>query len=431
MARQQLSRQFQSGPRAGARPTPAALPDLNSGQYPFDVVLRLLDQAAYFNTFSIPDTKYSDVGIRAPGHPNGIIGIGVRELLHRFCVNVQPPTKGILRPANLVGEPVGTFSHRWMMIPEGYQALPDQEPPPTPLDSSRSQRFAMLGGICRFGGGDSGLRGFGTGRTYPMRVSGRPRLLAAAVGNIMEGFGQFRGHEGTYIYCGILAPEFGFVGNLLCRVVDPQGDLRTDGTIMALQPRPKPESGLTYILFRGEKKDSNQLTNYTFKPDGQVEGFKLEQQLRLVHLDFASRGTEGLRSVAQVGQVIGKMTSQVFLNILAPGAPGTGRAPIPFHSHNEYTFLDNKGRAIGSFTAKGGEGRTFNMQLAGAPGQQALRFGAFQTLGNGSGQLQGIEGILTDNSVVGVAPHATSTLYMLCINDPGGKYSAAMGAAQR
>ena len=106
------------------------------------------------------------------------------------------------------------------------------------------------------------------------------------------------------------------------------------------------------------------------------------------------------------------MTSQVFLNILSPGAPGNSLAPIPFSSYNEFTFLDDDGNAVGSFVAEGGEGRTFNVQLKGVPGQQALRFGAFQTLGKGTGCFSGVQGLLTDNSIVGVAPHATSTLYM-------------------
>jgi hypothetical protein len=76
----------------------------------------------------------------------------------------------------------------------------------------------------------------------------------------------------------------------------------------------------------------------------------------------------------------------------------------------------------GSFVADGGEGRTFNMQLAGAPGQRALRFGGFGPLMNGTGAFRDIEGLMTDNSVVGVAPHAIVTFYVLRINDPDGRY---------
>ena len=89
-----------------------------------------------------------------------------------------------------------------------------------------------------------------------------------------------------------------------------------------------------------------------------------------------------------------------------------------------FTFTDDAGNSIGSFTAEGGEGRSFNVKLAGAPGQQALRFGAFQTLTNGTGCFEGVRGLFTDNSIVGVAPHVTSTLYTACIYDSEGKFRA-------
>jgi hypothetical protein len=318
-----------------------------------------------------------------------------------------------------------------MLIPDDFVASPDREPSPTLLDPSRSQRFLMIEGICKFGDGQDGFYGFGTGRTFPMTVNGRPRLLAGAVGSILEGFGKFKGHEGTYTYCGSIAPERGFQGNLLCRVMDPTGSLRTESALPYSESVSAPEPGISYIMFRGQKKSKDEKTSYTFGPDGLPSGFELRQELRIIHLDFSYQGRGGLRSTVSVGQIIGEMRSQVFLNLLNPGAPGTATAPIPFSSLNEFTFIDSEGRTIGSFTAKGGEGRTFNAELAGAPGQQALRFGAFQMLVNGTGELRGIEGLLTDNSIVGVAPHATSTLYTLCINDPHGRYSAAMNKAWR
>jgi hypothetical protein len=116
------------------------------------------------------------------------------------------------------------------------------------------------------------------------------------------------------------------------------------------------------------------------------------------------------------------MSSEVYLNILNPGAPGTSLAPIPFSSYNVFHFTDASGNDVGSFAAEGGEGRSFNVKLAGAPGQQALRFGAFQTLASGTGCFEGVQGLFTDNSIVGVAPHVTSTLYVACICDPRGKF---------
>ena len=69
------------------------------------------------------------------------------------------------------------------------------------------------------------------------------------------------------------------------------------------------------------------------------------------------------------------------------------------------------------------------MTLAGAPGQAALRFGGFGPILNGKERFAGIEGFMTDNSVVGIAPHALSTFYILRISDPDAKYSAAFNQA--
>lgn len=428
-----MSQELVSGQSGGGRPSgttsPAgqSLPDINAETYPFEMVQYLLDQAAYFNMFSSPDPEHADRAIRDAANGQEIIGTTVSEVLHRLNINQElPSSEQGVRAVNIVGEPIGRFSDRWMIIPDDFEARPGCEPPPTPLDPLRSQRFVMLDGVCALNGEAEGFRGFGTGVTYPAIVQGRPQLLAAAVGNILEGFGRFRDHEGTYTYCGSFDPRRGFSGNLMCRAPDLGGDLQTLSDLPAIKPVTCPASGLAYIMFRGQKKDKNQKTLYSFAPDGRLEGFKVEQQLRIVQLDLFSRNHNGTRSRRSVGPVIGRMTSQVFLNILNPGAPGSAVAPIPFHSYNEYTFTDEEGRVIGSFVAQGGEGRTFNLKLPGAPGQMALRFGAFQQLAKGTGCFSGVEGLLTDNSAAGVSPHALSTLYVLCINDPEGKYEGGL-----
>ena len=53
---------------------------------------------------------------------------------------------------------------------------------------------------------------------------------------------------------------------------------------------------------------------------------------------------------------------------------------------------------------------------------RALRFGGFGPIKKGTGWFQGIEGLMSDNSVVGIAPHALATLYVLRIHDPDGRY---------
>jgi hypothetical protein len=157
-----------------------------------------------------------------------------------------------------------------------------------------------------------------------------------------------------------------------------------------------------------------------------------------LQLDSAFSPQGDLRSVSSVGQVIGSLNGVILFNPLNPGAPGTVDSPIPFRDYNDYTFFDQRGEVIGgfgfnggakyvaeSYAPEGGEGRTFNLSLAGAPRQAALRFGGFGPIVNGTGMFTGIQGLLTHNSAVGIAPHALSTVFIARIYDPAGKYRAS------
>ena len=133
--------------------------------------------------------------------------------------------------------------------------------------------------------------------------------------------------------------------------------------------------------------------------------------------------------MARAGRVIGSMRAEIRFDLFDPGAPGTALSPIPFASYNTFTFQDRDGGEIGSIVADGGEGRTFNLTLDGAPGQRALRFGGVGPLVRGTGAFEGIRGLMTDNSAVGVAPHALATTYVLRVADPDGRYREAFERA--
>src|SRR5947209_967779 len=111
----------------------------------------LMDRAAHCNMFSMPDRSVSHSSIVAPGTSNSVIGLRINEDLHRFVIAGQPPTiQAPLRARNIVGQRIGKFTHRWLMMPDDFVALPDREPPATPIDLSRRQRFVMLDGRCTF-----------------------------------------------------------------------------------------------------------------------------------------------------------------------------------------------------------------------------------------------------------------------------------------
>lgn len=411
-----------NGGSEAATTTSPALPDINTETYPFEVVQRLLDEAAYFNLYSLPQASECHP-LLDPASPSALRGFKVVENLHRMTsrLSTPAPAQG-LGALTQVGENLGHATHRWMLIPDDFAALPGLEPPPVALDISRSQRFVMLDSRFWLSEGEDGFIGFGTGTTYPTNSNGQRQLLVAAVGNIMEGRGRFKEHQGTYTYCGRISTR-GFHGSLLLRVMDPEGSLRTDVSLPAIQEIRHPEPGITYMFFRGQKRDRAQKTEYIFSSDGSITGLHVTQQLRDLHVDCAKLRGSQVRARSQVGPVIGSMTAQITFNLLHPGAPGTATSPIPFKSYNTYTFFDLEGREIGTVEADGGEGRTFNLAFPAAPGQRALRFGGFGPIVKGTGWFHGIEGLMTDNSVVGIAPHALATYYVLRINDPEGRFA--------
>ncbi|HBL30305.1 MAG TPA: hypothetical protein DD490_26015 [Acidobacteria bacterium] len=421
MNQEPSSRPSTDGRGGGAAAAPS-LPDLNAETYPFPVVQRLLDQAATFNLLSRPDPQAPAPVLTTAG--GAVAGFRLREVLHRFEIAMDTSGPAGLRARNTVGEPAAVFEQRWLLIPPGYAALPDREPPPTALDPERPQRFVLLDGICRFGRGADGFRGFGGGSTFPVTCGGRPQLLAGAVGTLLEGFGRFQGLAGTYTYCGVIDPQRGFSGSLFLRVMDPRGALRTDEAVPPVRPVVEADPGVTYLLLRGQKRDARQKTGYLYGPDGQVNGLDVEQQLRFFDTGFSS-GPAGLRTAARIGPVVGSMTARIAFNLFNPGAPGTDLSPIPFQSVNDYTVSGaGGGQPAGSFVADGGEGRTFTLEFPEAPGQRGLRFGGFGPILGGTGAFQGMEGLMSDNSVVGIAPHALATHYVLRVHDPAGRFRA-------
>ena len=306
-------------------------------------------------------------------------------------------------------------------MPDDFFADPGSEPPATVLDPSRSQRFVMLNGICKFGNGTDGFRGFGTGRTFPVTINGKHQLWVAAIGTIIEGFGKFRDYNsGTYNYCGSLSVEHGFVGSLMIRVMDPNGRLQISDGLSTIEHQPDPEAGITYIVLRGEAAPTDQVTP-RIGPDGQPLGLIVEQGVRLLWLDCKDKGRGGLQSVTRVGQIVGQLFAKISFDPTAPG--GTLLNPIPFTTWDEFTFFDRNGQTVGGFVADLIEGRVFNISVG---GEKAIRFGGIGSLLDGTGTFSGIEGLMTDNSVVIFTPHVSASVYILRISDPDGRFSSAL-----
>lgn len=420
MSRSSPARQSASGATAAASQPSSGTPAI----YSADVVQRLLDEAAYFQLYSSPEIRQAAKGaqettcdvIRDGGDA---IGYQLCESLRRFEVVMHPPTRDSgLCASNIAGEQIGTFESRWLFCPDAFEALPDCDPPPTKLEQTRRQRFVMLDGNCSLGSNGDGFRGFGTGSTFP---SADGTLLAAAVGNVMSGSGRLEGLVGTYTYCGSLNSTIGFRGSLMLRLMDPQGLISATGTLPASDGEKWPEHGVTYFMFRGQARESDKVSPL-IGPAGQPLGLNVAQQLRLFQTGAARRGRGRLRSTNQIGQVIGEIDAQIIFNPAAPG--GNALDPIPYTAFDEYKFTDQRGQPVGSLFIDEGEGRTFNLQLHGAPGQRAIRFGGFGPIVRGTGNLEGSQGLMTDNSVVSFTPHVSASVYVIRVNDPLGRYRA-------
>ncbi len=385
----------------------------------------LVDQAASFDLFVVPETA-----------PAGGAAGGLRQQLaiHRCRIDLLPPsmTTGV-QARNQVAAAEGRLDLELRMIPWSTLARPGHTPPLTELDPDRSQRFELRRATFSFGSGD-GFHSFGTGRTFPMwspggASGGGPRLLAAAVGNLTEGFGRLRGVQGNYTLCGDLSAEAGFQGHIMVRLVDPRGKLRRGGAeLPALDPVPFPDRSATLLTWVAQKDDDPQLENHwSTTPEGEPRGVNIPVHLKHASADFSSR--DGLRvQEFQIGARLGlEIGFGRETQARRPGA-GTAATPFQFEGVSEYFFHDAAGTTVGSLTANFLEGRSIQMQLPGAPEAPALRFGYFGAVVGSKGCLRGAQGMIygTAGSVFGPPPfdHVITNRYVARLLDPEARFRA-------
>jgi hypothetical protein len=384
-----------------------------------DSLQRLMDEVAGFSLYACPD-----LSSKAEGGSGRFVGSAT---LARFNIALQPPSKHGVRASNTLGESVGRLDIRWSMIPNEYLARPDREPPSCPLAPAVSQRFVMQEATFTFGEGRDGFRSFGTGRTFPMMVGNQPRVVAAAVGNVVEGFGRFRGHEGNFTICGDLQPN-GFRGHIIVRMIDPAGELRTQADLPAIQVQAAADPHTTYLQWGGQKgPGKDQENRFSLGPDGQVKGMNIPLLVKLLRLDCAFARDFQIKNF-EMGEVIGREIG--FGKASVPGADPVGSplSPFLFDGVAHYNFLDGAGTSVGTITTNVLEGRRFDMKLAGAPDAPALRFGFFGPIIAGSGCFHGVEGMIygSTGSVLSPPPgiHVITHFCAARITDPHEQFRA-------
>jgi hypothetical protein len=402
----------------------AALPDVNAQTYPFDLVQHLLDQTTSFSAFAVPDAGYRERTL-TPDHPedyfgiNGGYGIDVRSGLHHFDATILTGRSEPFAVSQKVGEEAGSLRCRLLFGPLGFPWAASGEPPCSIYDPWRAQRFAIRD--CEFRiGREDWFEAYGIGRTYPATVEGKPLVLAAAMGNLMRGHGRFHGLEGTFTVSGRITDGLGFAGNVTIRVVDPEGRFRSDRDVSLFSAIPDPEPEATFLVMRLLKESSAVKTTYGPPPGGGLVSLVTPSQIRSVHYGFVAPRYGPVRTEMRIGPVAGRMEADVHFDLLAP--PGTAEKPVPFSTQEVYTFTDPDGRVLGTVEAAVEEGWAFNLQFPVAPGQAGVRFAGVGPLKGGTGLFEGAQGVLSVNSVIGIAPHALSLVHVIQLRDPHGRY---------
>jgi hypothetical protein len=389
-------------------------------------VQHLLDKTADFNLCAVPEAGYSDTAILTSDSRdwfgiNGGYGITFRSILRRLDSYVQISTgDGGIRTSQTVGESLGTFRCCLLFCPEDFKWTIGTNPPPIMFDPRRPQRFTMIENEFIFDRGDS-FSGYGIGRTSPVNVKGRPVTLLSGVGNVMKGTGRFSGLSGTFIFTGSLTRDLGLLGNIVCRLVDPDASLRTEREIEALSAIRCSDSPATCFVMRGLKKDRSVKTTYGPPPGPDLVSLITPSQMRAVQYS-CSTAQGRVQTSMSVGPMVATMEADVQFNLLAP--PGTSESPVPFTTHELYTFVDSKGTPVGTLKAGVTDGISFDLKFPGAPGQPGVRFSGFGPITGGTGPFAGVSGTLMVNSLIGISPHALSLIHALYVIDPESRFRA-------
>jgi len=408
---------------AAAFPLPPVFPPgVDPAVWHIDSVNALIREAAYLPIFTVPDpTRPNQPVLSERGE---MIGVLVNEELHRFEITPDLSGPGI-HTRNVVGEPVATVHIRWMTCPDDFEAAPGREPPPTPVDPSRSQRFVMLDGAMTFHDRDSsGFHAFGAGRTYPMNTPLGPQLGLGSVIDVLEGFGKLKGLAGTNVVNGYINPPSQLVLSFMLRFVDPLRRLLADGPLNRIHAIPHPAPATTVLGFLGET-DPDETVTLNIAPDGRMLGSNVVERLRPAHLSFDNTAAHGLRTRLELGPISGSLRGTLHFNPLDP------RPVFPIYtSGGRLDFFSSDGCPAGWIDADIEEGRAFRLELPGAP-MPVFRFGGFGRLGRGGGQFAGATGMMSLNAVVSVFPRTLTNFYLLRINDPEGRFRAGFQNACR
>jgi len=396
-------------------------------------VTELLTRAAYLPLFSMPNPEEPDVPLSplplltdlvTPLRDLLLIGMYVNEAPHRLEVNVaEPSAERGLASTHQVGEQVAKIKVHFAITPHDFEAGPGRVPPATLFLPFFSQRFSFPSGRFLFlDRQESGFKGFGAGRTFPIKIAGQYHIRIGGIIQILDGFGNFIGLQGMVVVNGEIKPPNELALFMIPRLMDPKGVLRAETSIEPLQPVPDPDPITAFLFFIAEIDPAHPIT-INRAGDGRILGVNLFERLRLAQLGFDTNTPADIRSHLVEGPVVGTHRSTLVFN---PNAP-TEVTPL-YSSDDHFEFFDKSGRTIGTLHANLVEGRAIRTVLSGAP-HAVFRIGAAGPFLEGTGQFINTIGVASVNGALSLHPNTLSSLYMLRVIDPDGRFRVATNKA--
>jgi hypothetical protein len=415
-----------------ALPRPRVPPGADAASYGLSAVQRQM-RSAFFSLFSVPNAQTPDVPIvatlpfpfsllqKVPALSQAFLAaVEVNEAPLRFKTSFETAACQLLA-INAVGQSIATVHIRWTPIPWDYPANPYTNPPQTILNPLVSQRFEMLNGEFRFDDShNTGVHGFGSGRTFPLFPNGLSLEIGAVI-DVVEGYGAFSGRSGLIVVNGMITPPNGLDLNLMMRILDPGGGLLTDEPLPPIGNYPFPDPTATFMIFAAEP-DPERPSTLRVGPNGRVQGLELHERLRVAALDFAVLPRQGLKSQVRTGRIVGRARSTLHL-------PLDHGVPIPVQTTGaEFELFDRElGLCFGTLSADLVEGRGFPTTVPEAPAP-IYRIGGFGPIQGGTGEFAGASGMLSLNSLLSIYPRTFSNLYIFRLRDAQGRYRPVQGS---
>jgi hypothetical protein len=195
----------------------------------------------------------------------------------------------------------------------------------------------------------------------------------------------------------------------------PGGNITSDEPIPPIEdPLPDSEPDISFLPFITRLQPGSP---FTVEPAGDGRKLKVTmvEEMRLVDTNFDV--VPRLRSRTVPGPIVGEHRMTLIFD------PDFPKEVIPLYSSNsEFRFFTAAERLpIGTLRADLFEGRAFRTALP-QLARPFFRITGFGPFTGGTGQFKDLVGMVSLNGALSLAPGAVSSMYMLRIADPAGRF---------